>query len=168
MILLLRFTGLRISDVATLARDRIRDGKIMLFTGKTGGHILLPIPAEVEAALYALPVPEGGDHGYFFWNGQAPRESMGRRAWRSLRPVFKLSGVKAAKAHRFRHTLATEILVNGGTEQDCADVLGISPLVVRKHYAKWTPQRQERIFKNMRQVQSATFLLHEKFSAVTH
>lgn len=41
--------------------------------------------------------------------------------------------------------LATEILTRGGTEQDVADVLGISPAIVRKHYAKWTPARQERI-----------------------
>jgi predicted transcriptional regulator len=53
--------------------------------------------------------------------------------------------VPKAHAHRFRHTLATEILISGGTEQDVADVLGISPAIVRKHYAKWTPARQERI-----------------------
>ena len=31
-----------------------------------------------------------------------------------------------------------------------ANVLGISPAVVRKHYAKWTPQRQERILNLMK------------------
>ena len=59
-----------------------------------------------------------------------------------------------AKAHRFRHTLATDILVKGGTEQDVADVLGISLAIVRKHYAKWTPARQERILTLMKSVHS--------------
>ena len=64
---------------------------------------------------------------------------------RALAAVFKKSGVPSAHAHRFRHTLATDILTQGGTEQDVADVLGISAAIVRKHYAKWTPARQERI-----------------------
>lgn len=36
MVLLLRYTGLRISDVATLDRDRVRDGRIYLYTMKNG------------------------------------------------------------------------------------------------------------------------------------
>ena len=56
MILLLRHTGLRISDVATLARDRVPDGEIFLHTLKTGGQVLLPIPAELNAALDSVPL----------------------------------------------------------------------------------------------------------------
>ena len=40
---------------------------------------------------------------------------------------------------------ATDILARGGTEQDVADILGISPAIVRKHYAKWSQARQQRI-----------------------
>jgi site-specific recombinase XerD len=43
-ILLLRYTGLRISDLATLERKRIQNGKILLYTQKTGGTVFLPIP----------------------------------------------------------------------------------------------------------------------------
>jgi integrase len=135
MIPLMLHTGLRISDVATLARDCVRDGKMMLFTGKTGDHILLPIPPELRNVLDLLPAPWGGDHGYFFWNGDADRESTGRRASRSLQPAFRPSKVKNAHAHRFRHTLASAILARGGTMADMADVLGISehiPLPLRQ------------------------------------
>jgi predicted transcriptional regulator len=52
--------------------------------------------------------------------------------------------------------LATDILVKGGTEQDVADVLGISPAIVRKHYAKWTQARQERITALMQRVHGAS------------
>lgn len=44
MVLLLRYTGLRISDVATLARERVRNGRIYLYTMKNGKPIFLPIP----------------------------------------------------------------------------------------------------------------------------
>ena len=42
MVLLLRFTALRISDVATLERIRIHDDEIALHTLKTGGLVKLP------------------------------------------------------------------------------------------------------------------------------
>lgn len=45
--------------------------------------------------------------------------------------------------HR-RHTLATEILVNGGSIEDVANILGESPAIVRKHYAKWSTEYQTR------------------------
>jgi len=160
MVLLLRFTALRISDVATLARDRVRDGCVLLHTQKTGGLVLLPVPTEVLDALNALPTPRGAPVAcpYFFWNGVTSRRSVIGIAEGTLASVFKKSGVSKGKTHRFRHTLATEILVKGGTEQDVADVLGISPAIVRKHYAKWTPARQRRILNLMKAVHSGTFL----------
>jgi hypothetical protein len=39
---------------------------------------------------------------------------------------------------------------------DVADVLGISENVARKHYAKWSPARQERISGIMRRVFTGT------------
>lgn len=42
-------------------------------------------------------------------------------AERALRSVFKKSGVHRAHAHRFRHTLATELLGQGASFEDVAD-----------------------------------------------
>jgi integrase len=74
-------------------------------------------------------------------------------AERTLAAVSKKSKVVDAHAHRFRHTLATDILARGGTMSDVADALGISENVARKHYAKWSAARQERIATIMRAVQ---------------
>ena len=63
---------------------------------------------------------------------------------RSLAAVFKRSRRRGAHAHRFRHTLATELLGRGASFEDVADILGNSPEIVRKHYAKWSPARQAR------------------------
>ena len=46
---------------------------------------------------------------------------------------------------RFRHTLATGVLELGGTFRKAADILGDTEAIVRKHYAKWSRLRQERI-----------------------
>ena len=147
MVLLLRYTGLRVSDVATLERSRIRDGRIYLHTMKTGQAVMLPLVPELAAALDIVPVPRAtiGDSKYFFWSGNGSTAAAIRDVTRTLTNVFEKSRVPGAHAHRFRHTLATEILVAGGTAEDAANILGNSPAMIRKHYAQWSVKRQERI-----------------------
>ncbi|MFB3779056.1 MAG: tyrosine-type recombinase/integrase, partial [Bryobacteraceae bacterium] len=148
MVLLLRYTGLRISDVALLARDRVAGGEIFVRTTKNGKVVRLPLHPDLKAALEALPLPRGADGPgcpYYFWSGHGSQRAMIRDATRTLAAVFRSSGVPHACSHRFRHTLATEILALGGTFEDAADILGDSPAIVQKHYAKWSTQRQARI-----------------------
>ena len=171
MVLLMRHTGLRISDVMMLARNRVRDGQVQLFTQKTGGFIWLPVPPELEVALANLPLPLAADGthrdtGHFFWNGLTTKRALMDDARRALRSVFRLASVPGAHAHRFRHTLTTEILARGGTLQDVADILGISIKVAEKHYAKWSSARQERILGLMRAVQSGTVLAQREKAVV--
>jgi site-specific recombinase XerD len=151
MILTLRYTALRIGDVAMLARDRIsKDSdrwRIFLRTEKSGQPVFLPVPSDMKAALDSVPIPRGtsGESRYFFWSGNSSEKALKAVADRSLRSVFRASGVPKAHAHRFRHTLATELLGCGASFEDVADILGNSPEIVRKHYAKWSPARQARI-----------------------
>ena len=164
LILVLRYTGLRITDAITLERDRIHDSQLLLHTQKTGGLVFMPIPEELQKALDSLPCPRGtvGESRYFFWNGSMSKRAVKGTAERTLAAVFKASKVTGAHAHRFRHTLATDILVKGGTEQDVADILGISPAIVRKHYAKWSQARQRRITDLMRSVYSGTYKVRDQ------
>jgi integrase len=108
----------------------------------------------MKAALDVLPLPRGCDRNsrWFFWNGVSSERAMKGIAERSLAAVFKASGVDRAHAHRFRHTLATELLGSGASFEEVADVLGNSPEIVRKHYAKWSPARQSRIDDLMERV----------------
>ena len=170
MMLLLHHTALRISDVATLALDRVRDGQIFVRTLKTGGMVYLPVPDELQNALAAVPDPRGvsGERRYFFWNGVTSKRAVVGIAERSMSAVFTKSKVLDAGAHRFRHTLATRLLGVGATEQEVADVLGISPTIVRKHYAKWSQQRQQRITGLMLAVNSCTIPVHKQQAPVTH
>lgn len=150
-VLLLRHTALRISDVALLRRDRVEGDQLLIHTKKTGATVRLPLPKELVEALKAVPAPrEGESSKYFFINGTGSARTAISVMERCLRAVFKLSGVAGARAHRFRHTLATDILANGGTLGDVADVLGISEAIAEKHYAKWSPARQDRISAIMR------------------
>ncbi len=46
-VLLLRYSGLRIRDAVCLRRDRIVDGKLMVYTQKTGQPVYVPLPPVV-------------------------------------------------------------------------------------------------------------------------
>jgi site-specific recombinase XerD len=57
---------------------------------------------------------------------------------------------KAAKIlpdhpHRFRHTLAADLLLKGASVEDVAAILGNSPAVVIKYYSQWIRGRQDRL-----------------------
>jgi integrase len=154
LILLLRYTALRIGDALQLRRDQVRDGRLEIRAEKNGEPVRLPVPPRLAKALDAVPLPRGAPPGcpYYFWNGVGSVRALKNDGHRMLDAVFRKSGVRDAHSHRFRHTLATEILSKGGSEQDVADVLGISPAIVRKHYAKWSQARQERISQIMQAV----------------
>jgi site-specific recombinase XerD len=167
MVLLLKFYGLRVSDVATLQKDRVKDGFIFLHALKNGAAIWLPLHRDVTNALDRLPLPQGAaaECEYFFWTGLGARDGHIKTVDRTLKAVFTKSKVRNAHAHRFRHTLATEILVKGGTIEDCANILGDSPDVIRKHYAKWSPGYQRRTVDIMNRVHG-TYTAREEFGFV--
>ncbi len=160
IVLLLRYTGLRISDVATLRRDKVRDQRIHLYTLKNGKPVFLPIPDLVEKALRSLPDPKGTNREskYFFWSGNGTTRALIRSVTRTMTRVFEISAVPGAHAHRFRHTLATALLEKGWTTEDVAIVLGSTPTIIHKHYAQWSIQRQERIASLVQDVWSVRFL----------
>jgi site-specific recombinase XerD len=157
MIMVLRNTALRISDVCTLRKDSISwdqekaTWRVFLRTQKTGDAVFLPISDEVKIVLDALPLPRNAaqDCEYYFWNGITSRRAVVGIAERALAVVFKKSGVKNAHAHRYRHTLATRLLAEGASFQEVADVLGNTEGVVRKHYGKWSKGRQDKIDRLM-------------------
>lgn len=99
MVLTMRYTGLRIGDVAMLAKERIsRDGgrwRVFLHTEKTGKPVFLPIPDELRLALNAVPVPRGGtpDCRYFFLERSNLRTSSERNCGED--PGRRLQGVQS-------------------------------------------------------------------------
>lgn len=167
MVLLHRFAALRVSDVALFRRSSVIGNKLLIRTTKTGDTVYLEVPDFVIDALNSLPVPrrtEAGNSEYFFWSGNGTTRAAIRDVTRTLSTVFRISGVKGAHAHRFRHTLATELMANGATAEDVATILGNSPAIVLRHYAKWSVKRQERI-TSLLQTVFGTFLAREKMQA---
>jgi integrase/recombinase XerD len=147
LVLLLRYSGLRIGDAATLSADRIMDGKLRLYTAKTGTHVYCPLPAFVLTALEAVKRP----NGYFFWTGESSPASVTRDWQRALRKLFQLATVAEGHAHRFRDTFAVELLSAGVPLERVSMLLGHhSTGVTEKHYSPWVRDRQEQLEADVR------------------
>jgi integrase len=143
LVLLLRYSGLRIGDAVRLARDRIKDGRLFLYTQKTGVPVWCPLPDFVITALDSF---EPMNNTYYFWSGESSRDGVARSYMGRLSRVFALAGVKDGHAHRFRDTFATELLLSGVPLERVSVLLGHSSIkVTEKHYAPWVRARQEQL-----------------------
>jgi site-specific recombinase XerD len=144
MVLLMRFAGLRISDVVTLEKGHIRGIYLVKRAVKNHRPIQVELPKAVLEALELLPLPKAAarDNRRFFFSDTTCLRTLVKAAWRTLDAVFRRSGVAKAHPHRFRHTLASELLGKGGSIEKVAGILGDSPITVRRYYAKWTPEFQ--------------------------
>jgi site-specific recombinase XerD len=147
MVLLLRYSGLRIADAVMLPRQRLKDGKLFLYTAKTGAPVWLPLPDHVVKILAACP---NKSKEFFFCTGEGKKQTAVNN-WRDdLSKLFTRAGVKKAHPHRFRHTMAASLLEQGVPISEVAMILGNSAKVVEKHYAGWNLARQIKLDQMVR------------------
>ena len=148
-VLLLRYGGLRISDAATLRRNRIEGGRLFLYTAKTNVPVYCPLPAFVVDALEATAVSDR----YFFWSGSSRVETASGNWRRSLAKLFQLAEVSGGHPHRFRDTFAVELLNEGVPIEQLAALLGHSSIrITERHYAPWVRSRQDQLDATVRRV----------------
>ena len=157
--LLLRYSGLRIGDAVKLPRSKItEDGRLLLYTEKSQKHVYCPLPRfVVEALEEGAALSTSPD--YFFWSGKSKHHSVVGNWQRSYRKLFKLAQFKPqdrAHPHRFRHTLAVELLQAGVPIDRVSILLGHSSVkITEKHYAAWVKGRQELLEADVRRAWTA-------------
>lgn len=146
-ILLMVETGLRISDMVVFdvpGRINYETGECFLFMHKTGKPLYTWINPDLLARLREL-VSEFGAMPF-----DTPSKDMQHKTdvWRKrLEKIWEAAGPFKVKPtpHLFRHTFTRLQLQRGVTVEDVAELIGDTPEVVRKHYARWVPQRQARL-----------------------
>lgn len=142
LVLVMRFSGLRIRDVVTLRKDHIKHGKLFLRTAKTGTDVFCPLPPEALDALEAIDA--AGE--YYFWSGKSKPKSAVGDYQRALRTLFDNAKTPRVHAHLFRHTFATELLIAGNSLETVAALLGHSSTkITEKSYSHWVKGRQEKL-----------------------
>lgn len=141
------YTGLRISDVSTFHIDRMQaTGEVHVRTTKAGTHVFTWVPEWLQERIRARALEVGP---YIFGEHKTADMNVVTDVWRrKLNKLWTLCGPWKEKPtpHRFRHTFARILLQRPGvTVRDVAELLGNSEQMVRKHYAAWIPERQERL-----------------------
>jgi integrase/recombinase XerD len=147
LVLLLRYSGLRITDAVTLQRHQIEDDILTLRTAKTRTDVRLPLHPDVVKALEALPE----ENAYYFWSGQGTKKSVVGDYQRAFKKLYKLAGVNNGHAHRWRDTFAVELLLAGKPIEQVSVLLGHQSIkVTEKYYNPWVKARQEQAEKTVR------------------
>jgi integrase/recombinase XerD len=138
LVLLMRYGGIRISDAVGLKRDRIKNGKLFLYTHKTKVAVWVPLPKNV---LNALKECDEGDEHYFYNPGT--KLKTWTNEWEErMKKIFVIAGVPSGHSHQLRDTFAVSILEAGVPLETVAVLLGNTLKVAEKHYAPWVKSRQ--------------------------
>ena len=108
---------------------------------KTGQHVYCPLPAFVVAELESAPRVSGH---HWFWTGAGTIETARKKWSAALADLFDSAKVEGGHAHRFRDTMAVELLKVGTPIERVSILLGHSSVrVTEKHYNPWNRARQE-------------------------
>jgi integrase/recombinase XerD len=157
---LMRWSGLRIRDAATLECARLIENKLMLYQAKTGTPVFVPLPPHVVDMLRSIPPGLKPNPNYFFWSGNGLPKTFVANWQRAYRRLFKVANLrkpdgtpKRCHCHMFRDTFAVEMLLAGVPIDQVSILLGhASVRVTEKHYSPWVRARQDQLEKS---VQSA-------------
>jgi site-specific recombinase XerD len=145
-VLMLRYSGLRIRDVALLSEDKLKGSKLLLYSAKTKVPVYVPLPDFVVKELHKAGELLSGKH--FFWSGHGEIKSCVNDWQRTLARLSKLAGVKF-HAHQLRDSFAVDLLSNGVSIEDVATLLGNTVKIAQKHYAPWVQSRQIALEKSI-------------------
>jgi integrase/recombinase XerD len=152
LVLLLRYSGMRISDAVALNAERLKGNKLFLYTQKTGVPVYTVLPDSVVQALEATPRVTSK---LYFWTGNGKRETAVKDWQKKLREIFDVAGVSKgegnAVAHRFRDTFAVGLLLAGVPIERVSILLGHQSVrITEKHYNPWVRSRQEQLEADVR------------------
>jgi site-specific recombinase XerD len=169
-VLVLRYTGMAIGDVAKLDKQSVHGRRIITNRKKTGEEVFASVPQFVIDAL--KEAPHDSDR-YFFWSGRGKIHTRTSKWGSRLKKLFVLANVltttvdksrgvagkltdeteavKISMAHpyMFRHTFARDFLESGGSMAELAELLGNTEAICQKHYSKWDKRRQDRLERNI-------------------
>jgi integrase len=132
------FTGLRWrANLLTLTRQQIvrRGSAVWLSIPRTKNDapLMVPVPADAQAALRSVPFPRG-DSAYY-------------REFRAARAAIRRPGLRP---HDLRHSLASVLASSGASLPEIGAVLGHTSVQATQRYAHLYPARVEKLISSVR------------------
>jgi integrase len=145
LIWLMLYTGFRISDATLFSTKRLHGEQVFIRAKKNGGDVFAYVPGWLAERLEAR-AKRFGERPFIV--ARSDRLETITNIWRRrLAKAFTVAGPfeEPPTPHRLRHTFARILLQKGVPVADVADLLGDDEKTVRDHYARWVPERQERL-----------------------
>lgn len=133
LVLLLLYSGFRISDAVKLQRSSVdfATGKLLIRVMKTRVPLYARLPGVALDALRALPE----ESPYFFWSGASMLSSAISSAGNTIRTLMRLAQVKDGHPHRFRDTFSVTLLQNGADLRTVQLLLGHTSIKTTEKYS---------------------------------
>lgn len=153
LVLVMRYSGLRIGDAVSLSMDRLAGNTLFLYTAKTGTPVRVTLPEFVADALRATPPMDGR---YWFRTGESKLRTAVGKWQRRLLALFESAGVAGGHSHRFRDTFAVELLLAGIPLERVSVLLGHQSVrITERHYSPWVRARQEQLEADLRRAHAS-------------
>jgi integrase len=146
--LLLRWTGFRGGDAVALTWQEVRlDRKeIERVTQKRRKKVIVPLSVELLFALEAEHEKQKPHHTDRVLLNPTNNAPMTRpRLYERMLALGTRAGIPKAHPHRFRDTLAVDMLSRGASPYDVAKVLGDTIDTVERHYTPFVKELRERV-----------------------
>jgi len=141
----MRYSGLRVGDVATLETKRLEGNKLLLYVHKTKVPVYVPVPEFVAEELRDAATRKSHPD-YVFWSGHSKVKCASVMWQRALKTLFRKAGVPHGHPHMYRDTFATALLLQNVAIEDVALLLGHSdPRVTWKHYSAFVQARRMKL-----------------------
>jgi integrase/recombinase XerC len=146
--LLLRWTGLRGSDVVNLRwgnvhLDRGQNGEIEILTQKRSKTAMVPLSTELRNALEEIEGKHAPDDFVLYNPDTQPPFSNRKRLYERMKALGERAKVIRVTPHCFRDTFACDMLARGASIYDVAKMLADTVDTVEKHYASFIPAARD-------------------------
>jgi integrase len=146
--LLLRWTGLRGSDVVTLRWSEVdfRAAEISRITLKRRKRVVIPMHSELQFVLEAeFDRRQPSSDAHVLVNPSTGKPMTRPRLYERIRALGRRAGVADAHPHRFRDTFCVDMLARGINPYSVARLVGITVDILERHYAPFIPELRERV-----------------------
>lgn len=153
LVLVMRYSGLRIGDAVSLSMDRLAGNTLFLYTAKTGTPVRVTLPEFVADALRVTPPM---DSRHWFRTGESKLRTAVGKWQRRLLALFESAGIVHGHSHRFRDTFAVELLLAGIPLERVSVLLGHQSVrITERHYSPWVRARQEQLEADLRRAHAS-------------
>jgi len=129
-LLLLIYTGCRLSEILTLRWDYVTSHHLELPDSKTGRR-RIPLPREAYDILMELPRQPGNPYVILGESDDGPLNNL-QKPWRRIR---KTAGLEDVRIHDLRHTYASVAMKDGVDPFTLKEIMGHKNLTTTLRYA---------------------------------